>query len=283
MHPHRHRLGRTLLGLTAVALLAAGCGGDDDEGSVPTSGNSPTTPSTAAAAAAPADLTTYCTAEAAIESAAVPDTSTAVSDEEVAGILQTWATDTMQPLVGPVVDTAPDEVAADIQTLADALDAVASSGDPNALSAPEVLTAQETVHAYDLENCDWAEVDVVATDYSYGGITPDAAAGITSFELDNQGSEPHELRIFRKADGVSTAAEELLGLPEDQLATQAPEVSSGAYATPGSSSYFVADLQPGSYFAACSVLVGSNDQTAPPADDAPHHFDEGMVVEFTVA
>jgi hypothetical protein len=283
MHPNGHRLGRALLALTAVALLAAGCGGDDDEGSVPTSGNTPTTPSTEAVAdPAAADTTAYCTAEAARESAPVADTSEAASDEEVATILRTWATET-QPLVAAVVAAAPEEVAADVQTLSGAIDGLATSGDPNALTAPEVLTATEAVHTYDLENCDWASLVVVATDYAYGGITPEVAAGVTSFELENQGSEPHELRIFRRADGVTTGAEQLLALPEDQLAAQAPEVGGGTYATPGGSSHFVADLQAGSYFAACFVPVGSNDQSTPPAADAPHHFDEGMVVEFTVA
>jgi hypothetical protein len=278
----RQWLGRTLVGLTCVALLAAGCGGDDDDSTgVPNSGNTPTTPpSTEAPAADPA---AYCTAEAAIEVAPAPDTSAAVSDEEVAAVLKTWATDTMQPLVGPVVEAAPEEVSADIGVLADAVEQLSATGDASALQSPDFLTATDNVHAYDLANCGWTSVEVGATEYQFGGIPADTPAGVTSFEFANQGAEPHELRIFRKADGVTTGASELLALPEDQQASQFEMVGTGEYAAPADDGYFVADLAAGEYFAACFVPVGATEDAAPPDPNAPHHYDEGMVTEFTVS
>jgi hypothetical protein len=277
----RQWLGRTLVGVTCIALLAAGCGGDDDSAGTPSSGNPPTTPPSTEAA--PADPAAYCEAEAAIEVAPAPDTSDAVSDEDVATILQTWATDTMQPLVGPVVDAAPDEVSGDIGVLADAVDQLSTTGDASALQSPDFLTATDNVHAFDLANCGWASVEVTATEYQFAGIPTDVAAGVTSFEFANQGAEPHELRVFRKADGVTTSAAELLALPEDQLAGQAEMVGTGEYADPADDGYFVADLTPGDYFAACFVPVGATADAAPPAPGGPHHYDEGMVTEFTVA
>jgi hypothetical protein len=275
-------LGRSLAGVACVALLAAGCGGDDDA-DTPSSGNPPTTPPTTEAEAAAADPAAYCTAEAAIETAAAPDTSTAASDEEVATILKTWATDTMQPLVGPVVDAAPEEVSADIGTLADAVTQLATDGDATVMQSPEFLTATDDVHAYDIANCDWTSVEVTATEYQYGGIPTEMAAGTTSFEFANQGAEPHELRVYRKADGVTATPAELLALPEDQQQGQFEMVGTGEYADPADDGYFVAELTPGSYFAACTVPVGATSDAGPPDPNAPHHFDEGMITEFTVA
>jgi hypothetical protein len=276
----RQWLGRTVVAAACVALLAAGCGGDDDEQGTPSSGNPPTTPPTTAAPAA--DPAAYCTAEAAIEVAPAADTSQAVSDEEVASVLQQWATQTLQPLVGPVVAAAPDDVSAEIRVMADAVDQLSASGDATALQSPEFLAATDTVHAYDLATCGWGQVDVTTTEYRFDGIPAEVPAGVTSFEVANSGAEPHELRIFRKADGVTTAAAELLALGEDGMAGQAEMVGTGEFVDPADDGYFVADLAPGDYFAACFVPVGATSDAGPPDPDAPHHFDEGMVSEFTV-
>jgi hypothetical protein len=277
----RQWLARTVVGLTCVALLAAGCGGDDDESGTPSSGNTQTTPATTEAPAA--DPAAYCTAEAAIEVAPAPDTSVAASDQEAATIVQTWANDTMLPLVGPVVSAAPEEISADIQVMGDAVTELGRNGDVSILQTPDFLAASDRVHEYDLANCGWTSVDVTATEYQFTGIPTELAAGVTSFELANDGAEPHELRVFRKADGVTTSAAEILALPEEQLAGQAEMVGTGEYADPADDGYFVADLAPGDYFAACFVPVGATADAAPPDPNAPHHFDEGMVTEFTVA
>jgi hypothetical protein len=277
----RQWLGRTLVGVTCAALLAAGCGGDDDDAGTPASGNPPTTPPTTAAPVA--DPAAYCEARAAIEVAPAADASTAASDEEVSTILQAWATDTLTPLVGPVVEAAPDEIGAEIGILADAVEQLGATGDATALQSPEVLAATDAVHAHDLATCDWASFEVTATEYRFEGIPTEVTAGVTSFELANEGAEPHELQVFRKADGVTAGAADLLALPEDELAGQAEMVGAGEYADPADDGYFVADLQPGEYFAACFVPVGATADAGPPDPDAPHHHDEGMVTEFTVA
>jgi hypothetical protein len=282
----RRNAGRIVVGVACVALLAAlaaGCGGDDDDGGTAVSGNPQTSPPTTDAPEAAADPAAYCTAEAAIEAAPAADTSEAINDEEVASILQAWATQTLQPLVGPVVEAAPEDVSDDVQVLADAVDELSASGDATALQSPEFLAASDTVHAFDLATCDWGKVDVTTTEYRFDGIPADLPAGVTSFDLTNQGSEPHELRIYRKAEGVTTPAAELLALPEDQLAEQAEMVGTGEYADPSDDGYFVADLAAGDYFAACFVPVGATSDSAPPDPDAPHHYDEGMLTEFTVS
>ena len=69
---------------------------------------------------------------------------------------------------------------------------------------------------------------------------------------------------------------------EDGMAGQAEMVGTGEFVDPADDGYFVADLAPGDYFAACFVPVGATSDAGPPDPDAPHHFDEGMVSEFTV-
>jgi hypothetical protein len=59
------------------------------------------------------------------------------------------------------------------------------------------------------------------------------------------------------------------------------------FAPPSLGSWVKVDLDPGRYVALCFIPVGTTPDMiqsgAPPAEDTPAHFMEGMVTEFTVA
>jgi hypothetical protein len=272
---HRQRLSTGLAAVAIAALIAAGCGDDDNDD------DAADTPS--ASADGGSNVEAYCDAVLDIETAPEPDLDfeTATPDEQAAA-LRDYATETMQPLVAAALAAVPDEIADEGDVASRAIDEMAETGDPSAMDRADVVAANETLHAFDLENCGWARQDVTATEYAFAGLPDQLEAGPVSFELSNDGTELHELQLFRRNEGVTEPVDELLALPEDQVMAKVTLVDSGAFAPPGESGYLVVDLDAGDYIALCFIPAGMTDNDQPPPEDAPPHAAQGMVAEFAV-
>lgn len=270
-------LARGLAAAAVLALVAAGCGDDDDAdtGSADESGSASET--------ADADVTAYCDAVLAIETAPEPDIDfETMSPEEQAEAAKTYATETLKPLVDEAVAVAPDELATDVEAASAAVDEVATTGDFEALDGPEASAVFDRIHAFDVENCDWNTQDVTAVNYAFEGLPDELPAGVTNFEFSNDAEELHELILVRKNDGVTETAQELLALPEEEAMSKVTDVAS-AFAPPGQNEYTVADLEPGEYIALCFIPTGMTSEEAPPPEGAMPHAMQGMVAEFTVS
>jgi hypothetical protein len=268
---------RTALAAVAIAtLVAAGCGDDDDD----TASDDAATAADAADAGGGGEAA-YCEASLAIETAPEPDIDyPTATEEEIAAGLQTWADETMKPLVADAVAVTPDEIRPDVEIMTAAVDQMAA-GDPGAFDVPDVEAASDRVHQYDLDICGWTTQALQATEYSFANMPDELPAGTTSFELSNEGHEVHELILLRKNPGVTDSAEELLALPEEEAMAKATMLGSPAFAVPGESDYKVLDLEPGDYVAACFIPMGMTSDDGPPPEGPPH-FTQGMVAEFTV-
>lgn len=132
-------------------------------------------------------------------------------------------------------------------------------------------------------------VGVTAREYAFQGLPGTLDPGAYSFTVENQGSEVHELQLFRVEDGAPGAAE-LQGLPDDELLDHLEQVGA-ASADPGGSGTFEADLDAGRYLAACFVPVGTtpdeghegHEMTGEAHELGPDaHFRKGMSAELTV-
>lgn len=265
-------------GLAAGLLLlgASACSGDDDDSGPLDPGEPDTTEapegSTTTADPGAGELAGYCEAALAIE---LTPPFEGESDSEAA----LWVVEELQPRIEAVVSAAPAEIADDLATQAAAVEQAAVSGDFSAFGGPEVDAAEERTHAFDLANCGWQVQDVVATEYDFGDVPATLAAGPTSFELDNQGAEVHEVVIARKDPGVTATAEELVNDPagESQVTTL-----NDVNADPGTADYVVVDLEPGEYIMVCFVPMGLASMDDEPTT-APPHYTAGMVADFTVA
>ncbi|HEY8524677.1 MAG TPA: hypothetical protein VIL48_06935 [Acidimicrobiales bacterium] len=280
LHP---KTGGAVLAALALTLGLAACGDDDDD-TAADGGDAPAElAADEAADEAGGDTAAYCDAHLALESAPPPDIdfATATPDEITEGV-RTYAADVMRPLAEEVLATAPDELSDDFAVLDAALDQMAASGDPSAFDAPEATEAERRIHAHDLEACEWATVDVTAADYAFDGLPDELTAGVTSFELANEGQEAHELLLLRKNDGVTQSAEELLALPEEEAMELVTMVGDPPSAPPGADDYAIVDLEPGDYVAACFVPTGATGEDGPPPAGPPHAA-HGMVAEFRVA
>ncbi|MGH9110702.1 MAG: hypothetical protein ACRDZN_00110 [Acidimicrobiales bacterium] len=130
------------------------------------------------------------------------------------------------------------------------------------------------IDEFALGDCGYDTVDVSGVDYAFEGIPETTPAGTTGFRFTNDGTEPHEMVIFRVNDGVTGSLEELLAAPEED-AGQNLTFAGAAFAEPGQWGATFADLEPGRYAAVCFVPVGG-------AEDGPPHFMQGMSGEFEV-
>jgi hypothetical protein len=217
-------------------------------------------------------------------------------------------------LTGPAFEAAlaaiPDDLRPALQTVID------SGGDP---TNPDFDPAYAQILDYLSAECGFAELEVLATDYAYGGIPEDVPAGPTIMRLTNGGEEVHEMVLVRRLEGADDPVEELLAMPDDEVFTKI-EFVGFALAMPGASSGLVADLTPGRYIVVCFLPVGATPEAfaemmaageEPPLDgsaaeagtmpmesmpmestpmesmptgtEPPNHASEGMVFEFTVS
>ena len=216
----------------------------------------------------------FCEAEVAVEQAS----TAAVATGDASAV---------QPAMEALVAASPADLSsASVEELV--ANAESGPGDP-AFDEPYAAIIE-----YMKANCGFAELDVAASDYAFGGIPGNLAAGPTIVTLQNIGEEVHEIVIWRINDDVTMSLEELLALPEEEIFANAAPMAF-TFTFPGATGNTVADLTPGRYFAICFLSQGSTPEvimemgvgpeaTPPPdAELGPPHFTLGMVQEFDVA
>jgi hypothetical protein len=168
-------------------------------------------------------------------------------------------------------------------------------------SAPAQTSTTEATHDHSeggseggTEAGNGKTVEVHAVEYGFQDLPKTIEAG-TRLVLANHGTQPHELIAFRIPDSETRSVEELVKLPEDQLAAVfGPDMEpatvilskSGQTNTPGP---VVGDgtlTEPGRYAIVCLLPVGAEDSLLdapePPQSDAPPHASQGMYAELTV-
>ena len=167
---------------------------------------------------------------------------------------------------------APRDIAEEVSTAVTALKADLDT----AFEDSAVGEAVAAIDQWVADNCGYQTVDVTLEDYSFEGIPSTLDTGKTVFELTNNGSDSHEIILFRiKTD---TPIEDLLA--DEKQAEKESEFVGAGFAEPGDTGSALVDLKkPGRYAAVCFIPVGTHGDTE---GDGPPHFTEGMVSEFTV-
>jgi hypothetical protein len=206
--------------------------------------------------------------------------------EELAAAGKEFATDTLRPLFNRQIAVVPDSVADDFRVLDGALTELEETGDLEAIffnqQYQEAFTA---VHEFDLDTCDWEKVDVKGVDYRFEDVPRTVDAGFTSFELENDGKELHEISLARKNDGVTESFDQILELPEEEQFEKVEMVGGSGPGEPGQEGLYLAtDLRPGEYIMVCFLPQGAISMEAleSTSEDAPPHVALGMKQEFTV-
>lgn len=219
-----------------------------------------------------AQLREYCTRALRAEAFPFPRLGNQSEGEQAAAIKK-YASE-LKEAVEAAAEAAPANISADLTTDAKALGGVAETGNLTRRGAP-ARAAAARAHAFNLDNCGWARVDTEAVEYSFGGIPAVVAPGIVSFEMFNRGQEPHVLELYRIKGAVAETGLQIFegGVPDAEDLAKVTDVGS-AFARPDEAGYFVRDLKPGRYVAACLISLGGEPPTT--------HATRGMLTEFTV-
>jgi hypothetical protein len=233
-----------------LATIAVGCG--DDEGDADS-------PSAA------------CTSLVDFNAAASADSDTSTADGA-----KTLGT-AVAPLWEAATDAIPDGSEADADVVTAAIDDL-TNGDPEAFESDATFEAYSRALTAAVDGCGFAEQSVSATEsngeYLFDGMPDTLEAGTVAVTMANAGAEPHVMIVYRKNDGETRSAEELLALPEEEGQKAGSEVGA-VFAMPGASSIGLVLLTRGDYVYFCPIPVGGG-------DDGPPHFTKGMYGEFTV-
>lgn len=255
----------SLAAVVALALLGAACGDDDDDAAADedTEQGADTTEASGSdsdsGSGGDGDTAAFCDARARLEAE--------FNQEPPDPAAVTAAIEDLE-------SSAPADLAESAAGLGEILAAAAESGD-DPVQDPAFAENLAPIDEFVLSDCGFETVEVSAVDYAFEGLPESVPAGQTAFALTNDGAEPHEIVIFRRAEGETRSPEELFALPEEELFS-ALTFAGAAMAEPGQTSLSIADLEPGAYVATCFVPMGG-------AEDGPPHFTQGMLAEFEVA
>src|SRR3712207_1221997 len=96
------------------------------------------------------------------------DYKTATPEQIELAIKRFWSE--QEPILVFLEQQAPDEIRPDVATLLRLARQGRMSGDPVALLSPELKRADDNIDSFMLQRCDFIQLQVVATDHSYGGL-----------------------------------------------------------------------------------------------------------------
>jgi hypothetical protein len=192
-------------------------------------------------------------------------------------------------LIGPAVEAMTAAAPADVLPSVEGVIANAEAGPFD----PAFVEAYAGMTDWMRDNCGFAQLDLAASEYTFGGFPAELPAGATIVSLENIGEEVHEVVIMRINDDVTLSVQEILELPEEESEGMATE-QAFAFAFPGAVGETVTDLTPGRYVALCFLpenadpefiaqMEGPESTEPEGANFGPPHFTLGMVHEFTVA
>ena len=285
----------TTLGSVAVGTVSAtDTTGPPDTASMGTEAEGTSAPP-AGGSAAP-DIAAFCDAELAAEAA--------MASEDPA---------TLGPAFEALTAAAPEDISAtveDVITLAE-----------GGTETPDFAAAYAAMVEYVAANCGFAELNVAASEYAFGGIPEEVPAGPTVINLENIGEQVHEIAIYRINDDVTLTIEELLALPEEEAESMVTFLGEN-FAFPGEAGHKVVDFTAGRHVALCFIPEGTTAEnfeqmiaeeegeeeegsipedtmqpsgssvpadgsapaegSAPGGEEHPPHFTLGMIQEFTV-
>jgi hypothetical protein len=260
------RLRRLAVAPTLLAFLAVACAGAGEPGG----------------AEAQAFCDTAVQADMAISAGPEVDFETA-TEEEMGQALAAFAA-TVNPLLEQMVAEAPAELEESVGVLSTQLGSALETGDDAFFEEPQFVAAESAVDQFLIDNCGFRTAEIQGIEYAFLGTPEDIEPGVVAINFSNQGTELHEIAIFRIR--ATESASELLQLPEEEAIDKVDFVTVG-FALPGESETVFVDFGTGRYAFVCFIPVGTTPDTMDLLEEGaeeggPPHFTQGMVAELTI-
>jgi hypothetical protein len=211
-------------------------------------------------------LVTYCATLVERDSIPLPNPADA-GDEETRNSVPATA-GRLVLLTEKMLEVAPEDARDGLERQEEAYRTLVRTGDAAGFRSAELLAARNEVAPVDIESCDLNSLEFGAQEYRYTGIPEQAEHGRTSLQMLNEGTEAHEMNLYRRKpefDGDFAAI-----LRRGAQAEESTPVA-GGYAAPGARSTVVAELSGGDYVLVCTLRTGNQ-----------AHWQRGMIVEFSV-
>jgi hypothetical protein len=118
-----------------------------------------------------------------------------------------------------------------------------------------------------------SDVAVTLKEYSFE-VPTELKAGTHTFKVSNQGAQPHEMILFKLAEGKTLADVQAFLSNPTPSGPPPGDMAGGALAIgPGMRSWTTIDLQPGNYVAICFI---------PDSGDGKSHLEHGMLMSIKV-
>lgn len=176
--------------------------------------------------------------------------------------------------------------------------ALAACGDDDADTTTTTAAPTTTTTAAPATSPVAQPLVVTAIDYEFEGL-PDVIPAGTTLSLENESTaELHELVAIRLPDDETRSAEELLQLPQEEMAAFFPLVETVIVTPPGAPEGFTVEgtatlTEPGRYLFICAIPTGADpdeymeaaaeSEGGPPdVEGGPPHFVHGMYAEIMV-
>ncbi|HEX2180015.1 MAG TPA: hypothetical protein VHL54_10955 [Actinomycetota bacterium] len=211
-------------------------------------------------------LVAYCATLVERDSIPLPNPADA-DDEETRNSVPATA-GRLVLLTEKMLEVAPEDARDGLERQEEAYRTLVRTGDPAGFRSAELLAARNEVAPVDVESCDLNPLEFGAQEYRYTGIPEQAEHGTTSLQMRNEGTEAHEMNLYRRKPEFEGDFAAIL-----RRGAQAEEATpvAGGYAAPGARSTVVAELSGGDYVMFCTLRAGNQ-----------AHWQRGMIVEFSV-
>lgn len=212
-------------------------------------------------------LIQYCSTAIERDTIELPDTTQANPSEELRSSVPVTAA-RLVLLTERMLKVAPEEVEAELKAQIAAYRELVRSRDPAGFADPKLLASLNSSGTADAETCSMQEVEFAASQFRYRDFPAELDSGPTSFTMNNEANEKHQMVLFRrKPEFEASFADVLRRGKQDEEATRVAFGEAG----PDETDVMSVELVGGRYAMACFVQSGPE-----------VHWERGEIAEFTV-
>jgi len=225
-----------------VAFACIGCssGGNGGDVTASTAATPITTP--------PSELVPYC--EAMVGFVIVLYDALAVIErtppEQLAATAQAYVT-TLQPLGAAGLAEAPEEIIGDVRNLTAAIDQMAVAGDASGLRSETVEASTARLNDFNIENCRWPIIDLVAGGGPLGGVPQQLEPSFYVFRIRNDTSAPLQVDLYRETPDLPDQPIEALLPAGTPVTPVGVALVASTVAGPSATASLPAIVDPGEY------------------------------------